>query len=82
MLEADMGSFRFICLYLITGFGGVLFSALCSDDMSVGASTALFGMIGSYVACLILNWAYFKERTQKRCNIIIFLLISVILSVG
>lgn len=82
LVEHDMGSWLFLFFYLLTGFGGILFSALCSDAVSVGASTALFGIIGSYAANLILNWTHFKENPNKRCNILIFLLVSVFLAVG
>ena len=83
MIEWDIGTVRFTLLYFITGFGGILFSALCSNDLSVGASTALFGLIGSYVATLVVNWTYFKERKDdKMCHIVLFTLIAVIISVG
>lgn len=59
-LEQDMGTVRFTLLYLLSGFGGILFSCLCNNNIAVGASTAIFGLIGSYIACLILNWFYFK----------------------
>ena len=61
-LEQDLGSFNFTLLYVLSGFGGILFSALCEDNMAVGASTCIFGLIGSYVSCLILNWTYFKNN--------------------
>lgn len=78
-LEQDLGSLRFTALYLLSGFGGILLSALCSDSISVGASTAVFGLIGSYVSCLILNWGYLKRNTQRRTQILIFLAITLIL---
>ena len=61
-LEQDLGSLNFSLLYFLSGFGGILFSALCDDNMAVGASTCIFGLIGSYVSCLILNWTYFKNN--------------------
>lgn len=30
-LESDIGSLKFTALYLLSGFGGILFSALCSE---------------------------------------------------
>ena len=35
--------------------GGNAFSALTTDALAVGASTAVFGLSGSYVAFIILN---------------------------
>ena len=61
-------------------FGGILFSAVCSDVLSVGASTAVYGLIGSYLAFVILNWTYLKFDTERRHNIIFFLCVSLLLS--
>ena len=57
-----MGPYWFFALYILSGFGGILFSAMMSDSTSVGASTAIFGLIGSYIGCLILNWDYLKRN--------------------
>ena len=61
--------------------GGVLFSALCSDAISCGASTAIYGLIGSYAALLIVNWTYFKEHSEKKCQILMFILVSLLLTI-
>lgn len=37
-------------IYLISGIGGILFSSLINDDMSVGASGAIFGLVGAIVS--------------------------------
>ncbi|NVY96921.1 rhomboid family intramembrane serine protease [Lactobacillus sp. DCY120] len=50
-LEPLYGSLRFLILYLLTGIGGNLFSfAVGASGISAGASTALFGLFGLYVA--------------------------------
>lgn len=61
-------------------FGGILFSSVCSDILSVGASTAVYGLIGTYLAFVILNWNYLKFDTDRRFNIFVFLFFSLILS--
>ena len=66
-LEADIGTGKFAALYFLSGFGGILFSACCSDMRSMGASTAVYGLVGAYLAFLILNWNYLKNNTDKRC---------------
>lgn len=66
-LEADIGTGRFAALYLLSGFGGILFSACCSDMRSMGASTAVYGLVGAYLSFLILNWGYLKSNPNKRC---------------
>jgi membrane associated rhomboid family serine protease len=76
-----------ICTRLMTdmcsaySFGGILFSCVCSDTLSVGASTAVYGMVGAYLAFLILNWDYLKSNTNRRFQIMVFLFMSLILSI-
>ena len=48
-LESTIGLPRTIAIYLISGIGGNLFSALCDSNISVGASTAIFGLFGAYI---------------------------------
>jgi len=47
----------------------------------VGASTAVYGLVGSYLAFLILNWTYLKTHTDRRFQILVFLFISLILAI-
>lgn len=48
LLEPFIGSRRFLILYLLSAFGGALTSAAFAGDQgSVGASTALFGLLGA-----------------------------------
>lgn len=76
-----MGVYRFATLYFISGIGGILFSALCSDTLSVGASTAVYGLIGAYVSYLVLNWIDLKRDTDKRWRIMVFLVMALVLSI-
>ena len=79
-LESDIGTWKFMALYFLSGFGGILFSACCSDMKSMGASTAVYGLVGAYLAFLILNWSFLKDNPNKRCQIILFLCIGLFLS--
>jgi len=59
-------------VYLISGFGGSLMSALfIQSNVSVGASGALFGLIGSVLSELITNWSLYANKVylQKICLI-------------
>lgn len=50
-------------LYVISGFGGSLFSALfIQSNISVGASGALFGLLGGMLSELITNWAMYANK--------------------
>ena len=52
-------------VYLISGFGGSLMSALfIQSNVSVGASGALFGLIGSMLSELITNWSLYANKVH------------------
>ncbi|XP_068339134.1 RHOMBOID-like protein 1 [Pyrus communis] len=56
-------SFRIGFLYLMSGFGGSLLSALFIQyGISVGASGALFGLLGSMLSELISNWTMYVNK--------------------
>lgn len=46
-LEARFGRWRFLLLFLISGFVGNVFSFLFSEAASLGSSTAIFGLLGA-----------------------------------
>ena len=53
-------------LYLIAGFGGSLMSSLfIQTGISVGASGALFGLLGSMLSELITNWTIYANKARK-----------------
>lgn len=50
-------------LYVISGFGGSLLSSLfIQSSISVGASGALFGLLGSMLSELITNWTIYANK--------------------
>ena len=55
-LETTLGALKITLLYFLSGFGGVLLSSLLNDNIAVGASTAVFGILACYVSFYILNW--------------------------
>ncbi len=70
-LEYSYGSYTIIYMWLLSAIGGNIFSAdfASGNSISVGASTALFGMIGLYLAFLILNWNALSFLEDLRCLI-------------
>ncbi|CAN6692694.1 unnamed protein product [Malus baccata var. baccata] len=59
-------SFRIGFLYLTSGFGGSLLSALFIQyGIYVGASGALFGLLGSMLSELISNWTMYVNKVNK-----------------
>lgn len=53
-LENGIGFWRLCTLYFVSAFGGILFSCVFNPlSYSVGASTAIFGLIGYYVSIFL-----------------------------
>ncbi|KAJ7565294.1 hypothetical protein O6H91_02G055600 [Diphasiastrum complanatum] len=62
-LEREFGFIRIGVLYLLAGFGGSIMSALfLQNQISVGASGALFGLLGAMVSELIMNWTIYSNK--------------------
>jgi rhomboid protease GluP len=56
LLERLVGSWRFLCIYLCSAVAGAAASALMSNAaFSVGASTAVFGLLGAHA---YVNWRF------------------------
>jgi rhomboid protease GluP len=61
-LESTVGRTKIILLYVASGVGGCLFSSLISDDISVGASTSIFGLLGGQLGKDLLNHIYMRRQ--------------------
>ena len=58
-LENGLGWWKLFMLYFVSSFGGILFSSVINPlTYSVGASTAIFGLIGYYVSTIGINRLY------------------------
>ena len=64
-LERFYGSWQFLLLYFASGFGGVVASFALTENPSVGASTAIFGLLGAYGVFSYLNQKTFGERAKR-----------------
>lgn len=50
-------------LYLVSGVGGSVLSALfLQQNISVGASGALFGLLGAMLSELLTNWTIYANK--------------------
>ncbi|KAL2554519.1 RHOMBOID-like 1 [Forsythia ovata] len=80
-LEQEFGFVRIGLLYLISGLGGSLLSALfIQSNISVGASGALFGLLGGMLSELITNWTIYANKVAALVTLVIIIAIN--LSVG
>ncbi|MEN8242310.1 MAG: rhomboid family intramembrane serine protease, partial [Chloroflexota bacterium] len=64
-LERFYGSARFLILYLVGAFAGNVFSYLFTDANSLGASTAIFALLGGYGVFVFRNRVVFGGNTQR-----------------
>jgi rhomboid protease GluP len=83
-LETSIGTKRTIGLYFISGVGGILFSSLINDNLSVGASTAIMGLVAGYLGYIMLNWDALERFGCMRCFMLfqIFFMILITFMVG
>ncbi|KAL5228208.1 hypothetical protein ABZP36_016473 [Zizania latifolia] len=80
-LEKEFGFMRIGTLYVISGIGGSLLSALFMvSNISVGASGALFGLLGSMLSELITNWTIYENKCAALLTLVVIILIN--LAVG
>lgn len=71
MLERVIGHARFTLLYLLAGIGGDIFSMInvvLSQDYytAIGASGAIFGLIGAMLVLVVLNDGHYEGISIKR----------------
>ncbi|XP_014497192.1 RHOMBOID-like protein 1 [Vigna radiata var. radiata] len=80
-LEQEFGFVRIGFLYVISGFGGSLLSALfIPEGISVGASGALFGLLGGMLSELLINWTIYANKLAALLTLIVIVVIN--LAVG
>lgn len=64
-IEYGIGVLKMSILYILTGIGGNLLSAILSPaQFGVGASTSVFGLVGFLIAYIFTN---FFDMGRKRC---------------
>lgn len=72
-LERFFGHGRFFLLYVLGAFAGNVASFLFSPGISVGASTAIFGLLGAEAVFLIQNRKVFPGQFRSAIGNIIFI---------
>jgi rhomboid protease GluP len=73
-LEYQYGHGRFLLLYLLSGFAGNVVSFVMSPNPSVGASTAIFGMVAAQGIFIYRNRKFFGDRARGILMNIVFIL--------
>nr|AIY60785.1 rhomboid protein Cycgl23678 [Quercus glauca] len=80
-LEREFGFVRIGLLYAISGLGGSVLSALfIQTNISVGASGAVFGLLGGMLSELITNWTLYANKFAALLTLVIIVVVN--LAVG
>lgn len=84
-LERFFGHRRFLALYLLSGFAGNVLSFVVSSQRysySIGASTAIFGLIGGEAIFLVQNRKLFAGQFRRAISNIIFVAVINLFVIG
>ena len=74
-LERYFGHGRFFLLYVLGAFAGNVMSFLLTNGISVGASTAIFGLIGAEGVFLVQNRKLFAGQFRNAIGNVIFVVV-------
>ena len=81
MIEAIAGFKKTVLIYVVGAIGGNLLGALTSDNVSVGASTAIAALLGAGIGWLILNWKNLESQSDMRCMITCWFSVIIIMNI-
>ncbi len=77
-VERNYGRIRYLELYLIAGIFGNIFSFLFTSEPSLGASTAIFGLIAAQAVYIYRNRQFFGRAARPMLmNILIIIMINI-----
>jgi rhomboid protease GluP len=75
LLERHFGHGRFLLLYFLAAFSGNVFSYLFSSGYSVGASTAVFGLIAAEAVFFYQNKYLFGSYARQAISNAVFIIV-------
>ncbi|KAJ0020478.1 hypothetical protein Pint_32389 [Pistacia integerrima] len=79
---AEKKPVRIGLLYVISGFGGSVMSALfLQQSISVGASGALFGLLGAMLSELIANWTIYANKFAAMLTLIFIIVVNLAMGI-
>jgi rhomboid protease GluP len=82
-MERFYGHWRFLALYGLSALGGNILSFLLSPGISVGASTAIFGLVGAEGVFIFHNRRLFGSRSRAMLtNIGVIVAINLVLGLS
>ena len=78
-LESMYGHGRFLALYLLSGFAGIVLSFLLSPGPSLGASTSIFGLLAAEGVFLYQNSSMIQNARRMLTNLISIAVINLVI---
>lgn len=81
-VEVMLGTKLFVVLYFLCGVGGNVFGALFSAGDAVGASTSIVGLLGVFIAFVIVNWKRLDGNMKCFMLCMVFFIILMNLTFG
>jgi rhomboid protease GluP len=78
-LERMYGHGRFLALYFLAGFAGNVLSFLLSANPSLGASTAVFGLLAAEAVFLYQNRSVIRSAQRMLTNLITIAVINLLI---
>jgi rhomboid protease GluP len=73
VLERYYGSWRFLALYMLSALGGNVLSFYMTPGLSVGASTAIFGLVAAQGVFIYQNRRLFGAQARAMLNNVLFI---------
>jgi len=79
-LEKSYGHWRYLLLYVLAGYCGNVLSFVLSPNPSIGASTAIFGLVAAETVFIYRNRALFGSRAKSMLmNLVVVVVINLVL---
>lgn len=75
LLEKHFGHWRFVLLYFLGGFSGNVLSFLLSQGYSIGASTAVFGLVAAEAVFFYQNRELFGSYARQAIGNAVFIIV-------
>ncbi len=81
-VERSFGTLRFAAIYFLSGICGVLFSFALTPSPSIGASGALFGLIGALIPFLYRNRRVLYGTRSRIMSIIQVIVVNLLIGLS
>lgn len=72
-MESRFGWLRFLALYFLAGFAGNVFSFVLTPEPSLGASTAVFGLLAAEAVFLFQNRSILRGQARRAISNLVYM---------